>query len=247
MLKLYFKHKLFIHFIFRYFKIERTLIAIKRYFALKYLRNTDCWSLIERDISLNCGVYNSSDATKIIDLSRLHKNIVRRRPRRVLEYGSGMSTIVIYDALNKTASSNLEEPIEFYSLDESLDWIDILRKHAPFLGSNSKVKLELIVTNYRQLDSLGREIVCEKKLPINPDFVYVDGPTSNAAYLFDSFAGVGEPINVDVISYIQIMPINSTVIFDDRRGSVLDLLQRIKRPYLIQYSSMYSYTKLILL
>ena len=65
---------------------------------------------------------------KINDLSRLHRLILHKnilKPKVVLEFGVGWSTLIIADAICKLNSEfEKESKFEFYSIDSSQNWIE---------------------------------------------------------------------------------------------------------------------------
>ena len=60
----------------------------------------------------------------LADLAFLHRKIVERRPRCVLEFGCGFSTLVMAHALAHEARRPGGVQGELYSVDSSQEWID---------------------------------------------------------------------------------------------------------------------------
>ena len=118
------------------------------------------------------------------DLARLHQIIRKRKSFTVLEFGLGLSTIVIADALakNKCDFLSLEKVPEIrnrfmfqmVSVDSDKSWIEHTRAQFP------KHLLPLVEFHFSTV-SIGtfNDRICHyyDSLPdIVPDFIYLDGP-----------------------------------------------------------------------
>ena len=118
------------------------------------------------------------------DLARLHQLIRTRKAFTVLEFGSGLSSIVIADALskNKTEFLALDEKPELrnrfmfkiFSVESDKLWIENNQSNFP------KHLLEHVNFHYSEIkiDTFnGRICHFYDNLPdIVPDFIYLDGP-----------------------------------------------------------------------
>ena len=109
-----------------------------------------------------------------IDLKKIYDLIVERKPKQVLEFGSGFSTIAICVAL-KNNFEKFGVDGRLYSVDANQKWIlntekkisSELKKFVKFHYSDAEIK---IINN--QIVSL------HKNLPdISPNFIYLDGPS----------------------------------------------------------------------
>lgn len=118
------------------------------------------------------------------DLARLHQTIRKRKSLTVLEFGLGLSTIVMADALakNKKDFLALEQSPELrnrfmfqiFSVDSDKKWIEHTKTQCP------KSLSPLIHFHYSTI-SIGtfNDRICHyyDSLPdIIPDFIYLDGP-----------------------------------------------------------------------
>lgn len=96
-----------------------------------------------------------------IKLAELHKIAIKRKPFRVLEFGTGWSTIILAHASGKV-----------FSVDASKHWIDVVKKLIPFKN---------VEFHYSEVEAgkfNGRMCHFYKILPdIVPDFIYLDGPS----------------------------------------------------------------------
>ena len=118
------------------------------------------------------------------DLARLHRLIRKRKAFTVLEFGSGLSTIVMADALNKNKADFLaieEKPelrnrfiFQIFSVESDKQWIEHSQSNFP------KHLLEHVNFHYSEIkiDTFnGRICHFYEDLPdIVPDFIYLDGP-----------------------------------------------------------------------
>ena len=118
------------------------------------------------------------------DLARLHRLIRKRKAFTVLEFGSGLSTIVMADALskNKTEFLDLDKKPELrnrfmfkiFSVESDKQWIEHSQSNFP------KHLLKHVNFHYSEIkiDTFnGRICHFYDNLPdIVPDFIYLDGP-----------------------------------------------------------------------
>ena len=120
----------------------------------------------------------------IEDLARLHRLIRKRKAFTVLEFGSGLSTIVMADALSKNKADFLglqEKPVlrnrfmfQIFSVESDKKWIEYSQSNFPNHLSEhvnfhySEIKIDTFN---------GRICHFYDNLPdIVPDFIYLDGP-----------------------------------------------------------------------
>ena len=120
----------------------------------------------------------------IEDLARLHRLIRKRKAFTVLEFGSGLSTIVMADALSKNKAeflaldkkSELRNRFMFqiFSVESDKKWIEYSQSNFP------NHLLEHVNFHYSEIkiDTFnGRICHFYDNLPdIVPDFIYLDGP-----------------------------------------------------------------------
>ena len=118
------------------------------------------------------------------DLARLHRLIRKRKAFTVLEFGSGLSTIVMADALSKNKADFLalqQKPelrnrfmFQIFSVESDKKWIEYSQSNFP------KHLLEHVNFHYSEIkiDTFnGRICHFYDNLPdIVPDFIYLDGP-----------------------------------------------------------------------
>lgn len=118
------------------------------------------------------------------DLARLHKLIRSRKPFTVLEFGSGLSSIVIAHALSKNKKEffALEKKAELrnrfmfqlFSVESDKQWIEHSQAHFP---PHLKEYVNFHFSDIKIDTFNGRICHFYDNLPdIVPDFVYLDGP-----------------------------------------------------------------------
>lgn len=147
---------------------------------------------------------------KSVDLALLHSAICKRKPKVVLEFGVGFSTIVMGHALKSVGG-------RLWSVDAERQWID-----------NTKNKLtdepvELILSSVQNIGSSHRF----EKLPnINPDMIYIDGPSPNSVPDW-----VGPPISTDLLHYESRLKPGSFVVVDGRYTNVFYMRSLLLRKW----------------
>ena len=118
------------------------------------------------------------------DLIQLHKYIRKNHFFTVLEFGTGFSTIIIADALQKNQKDfeslkvkpKIRNRFQFqlFSVDSSKEWIEASQQRIP------DYLLNRIHLSFSPVEiGMYRHQICTfyKNLPdIIPDFIYVDGP-----------------------------------------------------------------------
>lgn len=98
---------------------------------------------------------------------RLHKLIKKRRPKIVLEFGCGNSTLAMAEALKSKTRL-------IYAVETSQEWADLTKEALP---EHLKARVIFSVTPARITMHEGQ--LCHKfeSLPdIVPNFIYLDGP-----------------------------------------------------------------------
>ncbi len=136
-----------------------------------------------------------------VDLYYLYAHIRERRPKVVLEFGSGMSTAVMAHALAKNGEGHL------YSLDASERWAESTARALP-TGLRKFATVE-----YRgplQVNILGHSTFCFETPPVDSaDMIYVDGAAHEKAI----FSGA------ENIEFLDMRP-DSCIYVDHRIGAV---------------------------
>lgn len=173
------------------------------------------------------------------DLTMLHRAVIERRPRAVLELGVGFSTLVIADALMKNGGGAL------YTLDTSEEWLENTRKKLP-----TGAPVELIHSSASIREINGQLCHMFDTLPdITPDMALVDGPSRDdvqGSINGLSFSGRAE-VSADILLYESSLRSNFYMIVDGRSANVAFLRNALKRRYRIRHDAVMKHTTFELL
>jgi hypothetical protein len=149
------------------------------------------------------------------DLWHLYRDIIGFRPRQLLEYGSGQSTVVMAAALAKNAADG-SQPGHLTSLESEAQWAEINHQAIP-------AELRQFVTVMHS----PRRILSELEIRFShapvaaPDFVYLDGPD----HPWHRMA------SLDLLDLEPNFPRNFALVVDGRTFNKNELLKRFKRKY----------------
>lgn len=177
------------------------------------------------------------------DLVRIHKLVRQRKSFTVLEFGSGYSTIIIADALQKNQRDWEGLPskpeirnrfmFQLFSVDASRNWINKTKSRMP------AHLLHRVKFNYSRIKIgtfNGRLCSYYRNLPdIVPDFVYLDGPGSKdvkgkingLSFLCDERT----PIAADLILMESTFLPGIFILVDGRTNNARFLKENFKRNY----------------
>ncbi len=132
------------------------------------------------------------------DLFYLYAYIRSERPRRVLEYGSGISTLVMALALRQNGGES-----RLVSIEPSEEWA---RKTRSALPADLLERAEVVYSPGETCDVEGYSTVCFAERPLrDPDMIYIDGApkgayfdgAENVAFLEEKFRQEGAAIFID--------------------------------------------------
>jgi hypothetical protein len=102
------------------------------------------------------------------DLLNIYEIVRRRKPRIIIEFGSGCSTLIFARALADNGSGYL------YSIDASEPF---LRRTQSYLPENLKPYVILSYSEIEIGEMYGQSVMWHRSVPDVPaDFVYLDGP-----------------------------------------------------------------------
>lgn len=155
------------------------------------------------------------------DLWFLYANTRERRPKVVLEFGSGCSTIVIARALAENAAEGA--PGRLYSLDADPHWGEATRQTMP---AELAGHCELSVTRALKVDHAGTNAWRHESVPdVAPDLVYLDGPA----------LAPDRRVAVDVLDMEERLPSGFRLIVDGRLQNCAFLEAHFRRRYRKRY------------
>ena len=151
------------------------------------------------------------------DLAFLYRSVRERRPKVIVEFGSGCSTVIQAQALADNAAEGA--PGFLYSLEADARWGEVTRNSlSPYLREHC----ELIVTPAIESDLDGLPVWRYRDVPeVTPDLVYLDGP----ALTPDRWAAV------DVLDMEPRFPPGFRLVVDGRYRNCDLLEQHFRRRY----------------
>ena len=147
-----------------------------RRFALPYLAKWHRYRLSKKmDLGFLAQRPKHGFAPDFSDFWFLYQSVRRKRPRVILEFGSGSSTVVLAKALY---DNNLERPGEkgyLHSIDDQRYWADVTRSiMPPFLSGVCEIHHIPTV----EIEHEGIPCYRHSRLPdVVPDMIYLDGPS----------------------------------------------------------------------
>lgn len=153
------------------------------------------------------------------DLWFLYKEVRRRKPRVVLEFGGGGSTVILAQALFDNAKTSPEHRGFLYSIDADQYWTGATAKAMPeHLKNCYEISYSpLLEVEYAEVPGWKHA-----KIPnIIPDFLYLDGPAGTAE----------RKIAFDVLDMENKLPKNFYVVIDGRKENALFFKKHLKRSY----------------
>lgn len=153
----------------------------------------------------------------------LHKYILTHKPKKVLEFGSGLSSIFIAHALNEIGG----HLITFEAVDKYYrDFIEII-------PNELRHCITPILANSIEADFCGiRGVRFDCDLPDNVDLVFVDGPT-------ETLADGNKGACLDFLFYLQRYPSDMITSIIDRKFSSLVAYQALLPKGKVYYDPIY--------
>lgn len=169
------------------------------------------------------------------DLAYLHKSVRRMKPKTVVEFGVGLSTLVFTHALQANLDDQPEdEPGRLYTVDTSQYWLDNTRQK---LTDSANALVELRFSEARLTTVNGELCHVFDQLPnVVPDLIYVDGP--DPATVVGEVNGLthtverGEPrraMSADVLLYEAGLKVGARIIVDNRKMNTRFLRRNLRR------------------
>lgn len=174
-----------------------------------------------------------------VDLAFLHRFTHARKPKQVLEFGVGHSTLVLAHALC-TSNRGKTDPLPWlYVVDASQEWIDNTRQKVP-------PELSPYI-EFRQTRACAAQLggeLCHffEDLPnIRPKLIYLDGPDPTAVegdvhgLSFATEDGLTRPpVSADVLLYESTLRRGDTVVIDGRKANAAFLRRSLRRRWRFQ-------------
>jgi Methyltransferase domain len=162
----------------------------------------------------------------------LYKTVRRRKPRVVIEFGSGGSTVVIARALLDNMTESPEHSGYLYSIDDQEYWAEATRSTIP---PELKEICEVTYVPTVEQDWDGHATFRHAHLPaITPDLIYLDGPTLRK----------DRKIAVDVLDLESKFRPGFVLIIDGRTANTEFLKDYLTRLYTYKDRTLYNNTVL---
>ena len=176
----------------------------------------------------------------IKSLYKLHKIVLLNKRLKILEYGTGWSTLVFYHALmtNLKRYPNVKKlrvknPFSIYVIDNYRKYINFSKKR---INKSFKKIRNLKFYFCQNKMSKYKKRYCSEYLNhpnLNPDFIYLDGP--------DQFKIKGKsdnftishydmmPMNSDILKYEHFLNPGTMILADGRTANVRFLMANLQR------------------
>lgn len=185
---------------------------------------------------------------KYLRLNRLEflKNLILKKKRlRIIEFGTGISTLIISKCLqlNKIKYENIakkfrEKNFICHTVDNNKKFLNYTKKNILQLGLNKFVKLifvDLIMQDYNGYIVSG----CNYLPNINPDLILLDGPDQslikgscqNIDFSNKSFT----PIQIDICKMEPYLTPGTIILIDGRTNNALFLKKKLYRKWKYKY------------
>lgn len=154
------------------------------------------------------------------DLAYLWRQVVTRQPRRVLEYGSGCSTLILALALQRTG-----RPGDFLSLETDPVWAEQTLKALP---STVRHWCQVVVSPLVAAISGDVRGFAYAAQPheLVPDLIYLDGPGFTVAH-----AALQTYYAVDLLDLEPRLRVGCRLVIDGRAAQTAFLRQHLQRPW----------------
>jgi hypothetical protein len=162
-----------------------------------------------------------------VDLWFLYRLVRKRKPRCVLEFGAGCSTVILAQALSDNARQSSEPVGHLYSVDAVPFWAETTRELMPnHLKDLSTVTASEIVA----VDCNGHRVLRHAQAPdVSPEFIYLDGPDFQDFRDKTTFAAVCDPLDYEP----RIKP-GFCMVIDGRVENTKFLRENLKRRYAVK-------------
>lgn len=184
---------------------------------------------------------NPMHRNKAYDLANLHRIVRELRPRIVIEFGCGFSTLAIAHALRMNSGKNGKDG-RLYVVEAVEKWASNVRGKLSDLSE----WVEIRVSEPRVLLVDGQVCHVFANLPnVRPDFIYLDGPdpkdvTGNINGL--TISGCTFVCSADPCLYEWSFYPGFQMLVDGRFSNVEFLKRNLKRDYRIKSSALHNNT-----
>jgi hypothetical protein len=173
------------------------------------------------DILLNFHAHQPSSAIspEFIDLWFLYRTIRHRKPRIILEFGSGCSTVMMAQALWDNQCHSPEKGGYFYSVDADPYWAEATAKAMP---THLQKVCQVVYSPLLEVEHAGILGFRHTNVPdVAPNFLYLDGPVLTPT----------RKVALDVLDMEDKFPQDFYMVVDDRQENTMFLKRNMRRTY----------------
>lgn len=157
------------------------------------------------------------------DLWFLYQVVRRRKPRRILEFGSGCSTVIMAQALWDNQRESSRSSGYLYSVDADPYWAEVTARSMP---TRLQGFCEIWYSPLVEVTYLGTPAFRHAKIPdVAPDLLYLDGPALTPE----------RQVAVDVLDIEGRFPPGFYMIVDGRWTNTMFLKRHLKRRYVFKH------------
>ena len=202
-----------------------------RRFALPYLAKWHRYRLSRKmDLGFLAQRPKHGFAPDFSDFWFLYQSVRRKRPRVILEFGSGSSTVVLAKALYDNSLEHPGEKGYLHSIDDQRYWADVTKSIIPpYLDEFCEVHHIPTV----EIEHEGFPCYRHSRLPdVVPDMIYLDGPSFTKQ----------RKIAVDILDMEHKLPPDILLIIDGRVQNTAFLEKFLTRPFRFRHRSWYKNT-----
>ena len=201
----------------------------------RYMGKLGCQELINdidarRDTEQGVPYQLFLNADKLADIVRLSYLVSKQPVGDILEFGSGVSTLLLAFCCKKNE-------IEYgyhgtvHCLEADATWQNLVETELERHGLSKYVEFHLSVPEMTVYDTTP--VMSFDKLPnICPNFIYVDGPRGNQAV--GTFKGIGGSACIsclDVLYFETTFPAHTKIVVDGKLSFVKFYEKNLKRNY----------------
>ena len=180
---------------------------------------------------------------KAFDLYHLDSIITKRLPEICLEFGSGLSTLVIAHRLYILKKKSLLKSPKIYSIETDESYGKEIEQIIP---DHLKDIVKIIISPSKA-SILDSQLVCYHDcLPdISPDFIYLDGP---AQYNIEGSIKCGlsfksrATVSADLLLYESTLKTGTCILVDGRRENVEFLKNTFLKSYKVKTNKLLGYS-----
>lgn len=156
------------------------------------------------------------------DLWFLYQTVRRRKPRTILEFGSGCSTVILAQALWEN-QQEADGTSRLYSVESDPSWRDVTVRALP---SHLQDICDVRYSPVREVDYEGTPAFRHVEIPerVKPDMVYLDGPPLTWE----------RQVAIDLLDLEERFSPACCLVVDGRWRNVLFLKRYFKRRYRVR-------------